>query len=75
MWRHRFSQSLEEITRGGKNFDDIILMADEMYLQKASEWEGWEDEDGNLFKALVTFMVVGLKSPTPYVIKACPVLG
>ena len=69
-------KALKKLREVGKISNDIILMADEMYLQKASEWEGGEyvgeDEDGNLFKGLVTFMVVGLKSNTPYVIKACP---
>ena len=47
-----------------------------MYLQKSQEYCGGEligcDEDGNLFKGLVGFMIVGLQKSTPYVIKSIP---
>ena len=47
-------------------------MADEMYLQKGSEYAGRDfigaEKDGNLYKVIV-FMVVGVKTNTPYVIK------
>ena len=50
---------------------DIILMADEMYLQKGSQYHGGEyvgaDEEGNLYKG-----IVGLKISIPYIIKASP---
>ena len=51
-------------------------MADEMYLQKGSQYHGGEyvgaDEEGNLFKVSVAFMIVGLKKSIPYIIKASP---
>ena len=44
---------------------DCILMVDEMYLQKATQYQGSEyvgaDEEGNLFKGIIVFMIVGLK--------------
>ena len=47
-----------------------------MYLQKRAEYSGGEyigaDEDENLYKGVVAFMVVGMKETTPYVIKASP---
>ena len=49
-------------------------MADEMYLQKGSQYHGGEyvgaDEEGNLYKGSVAFMIVGLKKSIPYIIKA-----
>ena len=51
-------------------------MADEIYLQKASEFSGGEyigaNEDNELYKGICVFMVVGMKSSIPYVIKASP---
>ena len=55
---------------------DVVLMIDEMYLQKSQEYCGGEligcDEDGNLFEGLVGFMIVGLQKSIPYVIKSIP---
>ena len=45
--------------------EDIILMADEMYLRKKVQYSGGEyvgaDKDKNLYKGIVVFMVCGLK--------------
>ena len=42
----------------------VVQMIDEMYLQKSQEYCGGEligcDEDGNLFKGLLGFIIVGL---------------
>ena len=69
-------KALKCLREKGKISEDLVLMADEMYLQKASEWEGGEyigeDENGVMYKGVVTFMVVGVKTNTPYVIKASP---
>ena len=55
---------------------DVILMFDEMYLQKGAQYHGGEflgeDPEGNLYKGIVCFMIVGLKENVPYVIKASP---
>ena len=45
-----------------------------MYLQKCEEYSGDEiigaDENNELFKGLLSFMIVGLKENVPYVIKS-----
>ena len=55
---------------------DVVLMVDEMYLQKGIQFHGGEyigaDVDGNLYKGTVVLMIAGLKKSIPYVIKACP---
>ena len=56
--------------------EDIILMADEMYLRKKVQYSGGEyvgaNKDGNLYKGIVVFMVCGLKKTLPIVVKASP---
>lgn len=55
---------------------DCIMMVDEMYLQKSTSYSGGSyvgaDEDGNLYKGIVAFMIVGLKESIPYIIQAVP---
>ena len=47
-----------------------------MYLQKAAQYQSGEyvgvDEEGNLHKGIVAFMVVGLKQSIPFVVQAIP---
>ena len=54
--------------------EDIILMADELYLQKSTQYSGGQsvgtDEKRNLYKGVVVFMIHGLKSSVPIVVKA-----
>ena len=63
----------------GKISEDVCLLFDEMYLQKCEEYFGGDligcGEDGNLYKGLVCFMIVGLKESVPYVIKSSPQTG
>ena len=51
-------------------------MMDGMYLQKAAQYQAGEyvgvDEEGNLYKGIVAFMVAGLKQSIPSVIHAIP---
>ena len=46
-------------------FSDVILMADEMYLQKGIQFLRGElvgaNSDGELFDGIMVFMIVGLK--------------
>ena len=46
-----------------------------MYLQKSSQYHGGklmgQDEDVNLYKGIVVFMIVSLKKSIPYVVKSC----
>jgi len=55
---------------------DVVLLVDEMYLQKSLQYQDGKiygsDEDGNLFKGIMTFMIVGLRKNIPFVIKAVP---
>ena len=64
------------LKESGKISEDVILMFDEMFLQKCEEYSGGEtygaDEDGNLYKGVLSFMIVGLKSNVPYVVKTLP---
>ena len=56
--------------------DEIILVADEMYLQKGTQFHGGNyvgaDEKGELYKGIVVFMINGLKQTVPTVINAYP---
>ena len=60
----------------GEISNDIVLMADEMYLRKAAQYSGGTfvgaDEEGNLYKGILNFMIVGLKQSVPLVIRSCP---
>ena len=51
-------------------------MVDEMYLQKSTKYYSGEyvgaDEEGNMCKGIVAFMIVGLKESIPYVVQALP---
>ena len=69
-------KAIKSLREKGKMSDDIILMADEMYLQKGTEFAGGDyvgaDSNGNLYKGVVVFMIVGMKESIPYVVKAFP---
>ena len=60
----------------GNISEDVILMFDEMFLQKCAEYSGGEtvgaEENGELYKGVMYFMIVGLKTNVPYIIKAIP---
>ena len=55
---------------------DIILMVDEMYLQKCIHYAGGQyigvDSNENFYKGIVFFMIQGLKESVPIVMKASP---
>ena len=65
-----------EIFREKGEISDVILMADEMYLQKCTQFHGVEyigaDAEGNLYKGVVVFMTQDLKKSISFVIKALP---
>ena len=58
----------------GRISSDVILMFDDRYLQKCEEFSGGEtisaDETGDLYKGLMCFMIVGMKSNIP-LFKSC----
>ena len=51
-------------------------MVDEMFLQKEARYQSGdyvgEDEEGELYKRITCFMIVGLKQSVPHVIQAIP---
>ena len=51
-------------------------MADEMYLQKSVQYDGGvyvgADEEGNIYRGIVVFMIQGMKKSRPVVVKGCP---
>ena len=64
--------SLKALKENGSN-SDVTLLFDEMYLQKCEEYVlGGDtvgtDEDGELYKRVVCFMIIGMKSNILYVI-------
>ena len=69
-------KALKVLREKGGISTDLILMVDEMYLHKAAQYQAGEyvgaDEEGNLYKGIVAFMVVGLKQSTPFVVQAIP---
>ena len=54
----------------------VISEDDEMYLQKCEEYCGGEiigaNENNELYKGLLSFMIAGLKENVPYIIKSVP---
>ena len=50
-------KALKLLREKGEISEDIILMVDEMFLQKSTQYQGGEyvgaDEDGNLCKGMV----------------------
>ena len=69
-------KSANILRENGSISKDIILIFDEMFLQKSEGYVGGEmigaDKEGHLYKGIMSFMIVGLKSSVPYVIKAIP---
>ena len=51
-------------------------MVDETFLQKQASYQSGdydgEDEEGELYKGIACFMIVGLKQSVPHVIQAIP---
>ena len=69
-------KAVKKLLDGGHMSSDVILMVDEMFLQKGTSLQGGEyigeDEAGELYKGIACFMIVGLKDSVPYVIQAIP---
>ena len=55
---------------------DCILIIDEIYLRKSAQYQSGEyvgvDEEGNLYKGFIAFIVVGFKLSIPFVVQAIP---
>ena len=69
-------KALKILRENGKISNDCILMVDEMYLEKATQYHTGEyvgaDDEENLYKGIVAFMIVGLKESIPYIVQAIP---
>ena len=68
--------TLKVLREEGEISTDLSLNVDKMHLQKAAQYQAAKyvgaDEEGNLCKGIVAFMVVGLKHPIPFVVQAIP---
>ena len=55
---------------------DVVLLMDEIYLQKEAQYQGGRmigvDNEGILYKGVMTFMIVSLKKKFNFVIRAIP---
>jgi len=69
-------KSASLLKANGAISEDVVLLGDEMYLQKQVQYHGGkyigEDEKGCLYKGVFFLMIVGLKESEPFVVKACP---
>ena len=69
-------KALKILRENGKISNDCILMLDEMYFEKATRYHSGEyagaDDDGNLYKGIVAFMIVGPKESIYYIVQAIP---
>ena len=67
---------LKALKENGSISEDVISLFDEMYLQKSEEYVGGEtvgtDEDGELYKGVLCFVIIGLKRNIPYIISTVP---
>ena len=56
--------------------EDVVLMLYEIYLQKCKEYCGGEiigaNKNNELYKGLLSLMIIGLKENVPYIIKSVP---
>ena len=69
-------KAIKRLREKGEMSADSILLLDEMYLQKAAQYQGGvyvgADDNDVLYKGIVVFMIVGLKKSIPYVVQARP---
>ena len=69
-------KALKLLLESNKVSSDCILMIDEMYLQKAAQYQDGDyvgaDENGELYKGIIVFMIAGLTKSINYVVKAIP---
>ena len=69
-------KGLKLLLQEGKVSSDLVLLIDEMYLQKSVQYNDGKligkDGKGDFYNGILVFMVVGLKQSVPYVIKAYP---
>ena len=69
-------KAAQALRENESSFKDIIFLFDEIHIQQTEEYVDGEsfgcDGEGQLYKGLVCFIIIGLKKSVPYVIKAVP---
>jgi len=69
-------KAAEILRKKGSISGDIVVLADELYIQKGVQYTGGHsvgaDETRNLSKGIVVFMIQGLKQSVSVVVKASP---
>ena len=69
-------KALKKVHEKGAFSFDCILMINEVYLQKSAQYQSGKyvgvDEEGNLYKGIVAFMVVGFRLSIPFVVQVIP---
>ena len=69
-------KALKVLREKGEISIDLILMADEIDLQKVAQYQDGEyvgaDEESNLYKGIIAFMVVVMKQSITFVVQAIP---
>ena len=69
-------KSIKLLREKGKLSKDVILMVDEMFLQKCLQYMAGErvgeNEKGELYKGIIGFMIAGMKESIPYMIQTIP---
>ena len=60
----------------GEIDNDVVLLLDEMHLQKEESYQGGStvgrDESGELYKGVLNSMMVGIRKNIPFVVRAVP---
>ena len=69
-------KATKKLREKGHISSDVILMVDEMFLQKEASYQSGdyvgEDEEGELYKGIACLMIVDLKQSVPHVIQEIP---
>ena len=69
-------KAAKALLENGNISQDVVLLFDEMYLQKCEEYVGGKsygvDDSGTMQKGILCFMIVGLQDNVPYVIHSVP---
>ena len=69
-WKIDAIKYAQALKKDGKLSEGICFLFDEMYLQKCEEYFGGgligSNENGEWYKGIVCFMIVGLKESIPF---------
>ena len=81
---------LQKLSKGGKDSmkavkllyekgeidKDVVLLLDEMHLQKEESYQGGatvgRDENGELYGGILNYMIAGIRKTIPFVVRAVP---